>query len=248
MSFPSDPATERQRRYYAQTAAEYDRMHDAETGEHALALQYVLALCRQYGLRSLLDVGCGTGAALRVLLDSGMEAQGIEPVEALVKVGKEKRGLSSSEIMVGNAESIPFPNRSFDAVTEFAILHHIQNPVPAVAEMIRVARHAIFLSDENRFGRGSLAWRLMKYFWWKTGVFPFGFWLMTKGKGYNFTPGDGVSYSYSVFDSVRQLQAWADSIFFIPLKKASGPPWSHPVFSSSHVLLCALRHPKATAP
>ena len=130
---------------------------------------------------------------------------------------------------------------------EFAILHHIKDPAPAVREMIRVARHAVFLSDENRFGRGSLAWRLIKYLWWKTGVFPLGFWLMTKGRGYNFTEGDGVSYSYSVYDSVRQLRAWADSIFFIPLKKAGGPPWGHPLFSSSHVLLCAIRHPEATA-
>lgn len=222
-------------------------MHNAETGEHALAFKYMLALCRQYGLRSLLDVGCGTGAAVRGFLDSGMEAKGIEPVEALIQVGKEKRGLSSSEIMAGSAESLSFPDRSFDAVAEFAVLHHIQNPAPAVAEMIRVARHAVFLSDENRFGRGSLTWRLVKYAWWKTGVFPLGFWLMTKGRGYHFTEGDGVSYSYSVFDSVRQLRAWADTIFFIPLKKASGPPWAHPMFSSSHVLLCAIRHPEATA-
>lgn len=246
--FSSDQATERQRRYYNQTAREYDRMHDAETGEHALALKYVLALCRQYGLQSILDVGCGTGVALRTLLDKGMEAKGIEPVDALVRIGMERRRLRPSEILVAAAESIPFPKQSFDAVTEFAVLHHIKNPAPAVGEMIRVARHAIFLSDENRFGRGSLAWRLIKYFWWKTGVFPLGFWLTTKGKGYNFTPGDGVSYSYSVFDSVRQLRAWANAIFFIPLKKASGPGWAHPLFSSSHVLLCAFRHPEATAP
>lgn len=240
--------TKRQRQYYTQTANAYDQMHNAETGEHALALKYILGFCRQYGLHRVLDVGCGTGVAVRTMLDVGMEARGIEPVGALVKIGCEKRGLDPSEILVGTAESLPFPDRSFDAVTEFAILHHIKEPAPAVREMIRVARHAIFLSDENRFGRGSLAWRLIKYFWWKTGVFPLGFWVMTKGKGYNFTEGDGVSYSYSVFDSVRQLQAWADVIFFIPLKKTDGPKWVHPLFSSSHVLLCAIRHPEATAP
>jgi ubiquinone/menaquinone biosynthesis C-methylase UbiE len=240
--------TKRQRQYYTQTAAAYDQMHNAEIGEHALALKYILGFCRQYGLHRVLDVGCGTGVAVRTMLGNGIEAKGIEPVEALVQIGREKRGLDPSEILVGSAESLPFPDRSFDAVTEFAILHHIKEPAPAVREMIRVARHAIFLSDENRFGRGSLAWRLIKYFWWKTGVFPLGFWLMTKGKGYNFTEGDGVSYSYSVFDSVRELQAWADTIFFIPLKKTDGPKWAHPLFSSSHVLLCAIRHPEATAP
>lgn len=236
---------ELQEHYYTQTASDYDTMHHTEGNEHAVAIHYITALCKQYGLKSILDVGCGTGAAVRCFLDSGLEARGVEPVQALINIGLKERCLNASEILLGQAEHLPFKNDSMDAVCEFAVLHHIKDPAPAIQEMIRVARHAIFISDENRFGRGTLAWRLIKLIWWKLRIFKWGFWLITRGKGYNYTPGDGVSYSYSIFDSSLVLSRWADVIFYIPLKKPDGPAWAHPLLSSSHVLLCAIRHPKS---
>lgn len=238
---------ELQEGYYTHTAADYDAMHRIEGSEHALAARYIAAFCAQYGLRSVVDVGCGTGTAVRFFKDQGLEAKGVEPVQALIDIGMRERDLSSGELILGRAEQLPFEGASIDAVCEFAVLHHIKDPAPAVREMIRVARHAVFLSDENRFGRGSWLWRMIKLLWWKLGVFPLGFWLMTRGKGYNYTPGDGVSYSYSVFDSYVELVEWADVIFYIPLKKSSGPSWAHPLLSSSHILLCAFKHPQSHA-
>lgn len=234
-----------QENYYSQTAAAYDSMHSTESNEHTLALEHVKRICLQLGLKSALDVGCGTGAAVKSLIDSGFKATGVEPVQALIDVGIKCRSLAPEEIMRGNAEKLDFPDRSFDAVCEFAVLHHIKDPGPAVKEMLRVAKHAVFISDENRFGRGPAWWRLTKLIWWKLGVFSLGFWLMTKGKGYNESDGDGISYSYSVYDSYGALKDWADVIFFLPLKRPDGPAWAHPLFSTSHILLCAIRHPKS---
>ena len=246
----SQPTDDRllQATYYKETAAAYDTMHNAEVGEHALALKYVLSLCRQFEFHSILDVGCGTGVAVRGMLEAGLQAKGVEPVNALIEVGLQRTPLLRDHLSQGSAEKLPFADKQFDVLTEFAVLHHVKDPKLAVVEMTRVAKHAIFLSDENRFGRGSLAWRLIKLLWWKIGFFSTGFWLMTKGKGYNYTEGDGVSYSYSVFDSYPQLAAWADVVYYIPLKKPTGPAWAHPLLSTSHVLLCAIKHPDAAAP
>jgi SAM-dependent methyltransferase len=234
-----------QESYYSQTASVYDAMHCTESNEHSLALEHVKRICLQLGLQSVLDVGCGTGAAVRSLLDCGFHAKGVEPVRALIDVGLESRKLTADDIVQGTAERLSFPDSSFDAVCEFAVLHHIKNPAPAVQEMMRVSKHAVFISDENRFGRGPAWWRLTKLLWWKLGIFPLGFWLMTKGRGYNVSQEDGISYSYSIYDSYRALQKWADVAFLVPLKRPDGPLCAHPLLSTSHILLCAIRHPKA---
>ncbi|NBS13421.1 MAG: class I SAM-dependent methyltransferase [Verrucomicrobia bacterium] len=245
--FKDKGAVEKQRDYYHQTALRYDEMHNAKTGEHALALKYFLSFARQYHWRSVLDVGCGTGVALGQMLEAGLSAVGIEPVESLIRVATKKHRIPGMRIAAGSAEKLPYADGSFDAVTEFGVLHHVPQPRLAVSEMLRVARHGIFLSDENRFGRGSSLWRLIKYFWWVLGVFPLGYLLMTRGKGFHETEGDGISFSYSVYDSYQQISQWADVVFMIPLKKADKIHRFHPLFSTSHILLCALRHPEAYA-
>lgn len=238
--------TQLQREHYRKSAAEYDTMI-SEADEHGLALRYVTSLCRQYSIKSVLDVGCGSGRGVRFLSRKGFEVHGIEPVKELLDVAINKHGVPLEILHHGEGQKLPFTDQSFDATCEFAVLHHVKKPGEVVREMIRVSRHAIFISDENRFGRGPLWWRLTKLAWWKMGVFNIGYRIMTKGKGYHQSAGDGISYSYSVYDSYDQLAKWADAIFFIPLKPARSTDWLHPLLTTSHVLLCAFRSPDATA-
>lgn len=234
-------AEAKQRLYYSKTAGIYDQMHNANTGEHALALRHFLSYANEFGFHKVLDVGCGTGIALAKMLQAGLDARGIEPVRELINVGLRKHKIPQSRIKIGRAEKIAYPSKSFDAVTEFGVLHHVAQPGLAIEEMLRVARMGVFLSDENRFGRGSSAWRIIKYVWWVTGIFPLGYFIMTKGRGYHETEGDGISYSYSVYDSFRAISRWAERVFFVPLGKSDKIPFGHPLFSSSHVMLCAFR-------
>lgn len=234
-------AEAKQQDYYTQTAGIYEKMHGGETGEHALALEHFFAFASHYKFNKVLDVGCGTGAVLSKMLRKGFDAKGLEPVQALLNIGIQKHSIPNTRIFLGRAERIPFPDASFDAVTEFGILHHVPEPRLAVREMMRVSQSAIFLSDENRFGRGSAAWRLIKYLWWVTGVFSIGYYFMTKGRGYHETVGDGISYSYSVYDSFRDISKWASRVFFIPLGKSDKISLGHPFFSTPHVMLCAFR-------
>jgi hypothetical protein len=55
---------EMQRAYYAQTANLYDDMHVHDDGEHSLALSFMLSMIEYHGIRSILDVGSGTGRGL----------------------------------------------------------------------------------------------------------------------------------------------------------------------------------------
>jgi SAM-dependent methyltransferase len=231
-----------QRRYYTATAARYDEMHVREQDEHFRALRYISAFVPLAGITSILDVGSGTGRALKPLQDSGVRAWGIEPVWALVVEGAERKSLPRQAFVCGSGERLPFQDGAFDATVAFAVFHHVRSPEPIVQEMMRVSRKAIFISDTNRFGRSGFASRLTKLLLYRLGLWKPAYLLRTLGKGYQWSEGDGVAYSYSVFDSYDLLARWAKTMVLIPTK--GGPAsssWSHPLLTSSHVLLGAFR-------
>ena len=93
-------AERQQRDYYARTAATYDSEHGDEP-EHALALEWLAGLIRYHGIRSVLDVGSGTGRALLFLKRlPELRLQGIEPVEALREAAYAK-GVPREELTAG---------------------------------------------------------------------------------------------------------------------------------------------------
>jgi ubiquinone/menaquinone biosynthesis C-methylase UbiE len=204
---PSEEEVNLQRKYSADTAAKYDAMQISEQDEHQFALAILSAMIEYHGIRSVLDVGSGTGRALRYLKSRhpGVRFVGIEPVEALRKVG-HAAGLSSDELRDGDVNALQADDGEFDLVCEFAVLHHVPQPSQAVGEMLRVARKAIFISDANNFGQGG---RLARFI--KQAINALGLWravdyVRTGGKGYHVSAGDGLFYSYSVFNNYHQIR------------------------------------------
>lgn len=228
-------------KYYAETASVYDQMHVSADDEHYVALKYLTQLADGSDISSVLDVGCGTGRAMKYLSERGIDAWGLEPVPELIGEAISKHGLDVHSFVCGTGENLPFAAQSFDAVCEFGMLHHVPDSEKVVKEMMRVARKAIFISDSNRFGQGRMIARLVKLSLAKTGLWrPFNF-IKTRGKGYTILEGDGLTYSYSVYDSYRQLAEWATKIILIPTSPQTTASWSQPLLTSAHVLLCAFR-------
>jgi SAM-dependent methyltransferase len=182
-------------------------MQISDQDEHQFALAILSAMIEYHGIKSVLDVGSGTGRALRYLKARHPEVRfvGIEPVEALRKIGYDA-GLSPEELTGGDINALEFADGEFDLVCEFAVLHHVPQPAQAVAEMLRVARKAIFISDANNFGQGGAASRLLKQLINALGLWKAFDWLRTGGKGYHVSVGDGLFYSYSVYSNFRQIR------------------------------------------
>jgi ubiquinone/menaquinone biosynthesis C-methylase UbiE len=192
--------------YYTRSAAVYDAAHVGEADEHAIALGWLTALIQQCRISSVLDVGSGTGRALHYLKQvPGLEARGIEPVAAMRDVG-HANGLTLEELTGGDALALNFEDNTFDLVCAFGVLHHIKEHHRAVAEMCRVARRAVFISDANNFGQGSLKNRIVKQILRAAGLWRAFDLARTGGKGYHYSEGDGVFYSYSVLDDVPVIR------------------------------------------
>lgn len=231
-----------QREYYSRTASSYNDIHLHHDEEHYIALRYISSLIDLLSISSILDVGCGTGRGVKWLLEKHpIKVIGIEPVKAMIGQAIHKNNIPQDSIVLGSGESLPFYDNSFDAVCELGVLHHVPKPNIVVSEMIRVARKAIFLSDSNRFGQGSMAVRIIKIILYKMNLWNIANAIKTRGKCYMISEDDGISYSYSVFDSYKTLVSWADRIILIPTIKTQDKSWLHPLITSGHVLLCAIK-------
>jgi ubiquinone/menaquinone biosynthesis C-methylase UbiE len=238
-----DRAVELQRKYYTDTAARYEEMHGQEGSGDPFHTDFVVATLRMLAIRSLLDVGTASGRALRILKTAIPELFicGIEPVAALLDEAVNSGNSRSGAILQGKGDALPFADNSFDAVCEFAILHHVAEPQVVISEMLRVARKAIIISDSNRFGQGPMWVRFVKLALYKVGLWGVFNYLRTSGKRYQITEGDGLSYSYSVYDNFDQIAAWADRMIIIPADKTPADSWLHPLLTSGGVILCGIR-------
>ncbi len=238
-----DRARRAQERYYTDTAAAYDTMHVREHDGHETALRFISAFVDQFQIRSVLDVGSGTGRALRHFRERhpGMRARGVEPIWALLRQAIEVNDVPIGHLVCARGQSLPCPDGSFDAVCELGILHHVPDPDAVVREMLRVARRAVFLSDANRFGQGSWYARVAKLALFRLKLWPLANYVKTRGRGYTITAGDGLAYSYSVFDSYDLLARWATQVILVPTSPPTARSWVHPLLTAGQVLACAIR-------
>jgi SAM-dependent methyltransferase len=231
--------TQQQRDYYTETAPLYESMHVQPGDEHFVALEYATALLDVVRAKSVLDVGSGTGRAVRFLQQrrADLQVEGVEPVGEL----REQAQTLGTALHEASGEDLPFPDDSFDVVMSFGLLHHVTDPLPVIREMTRVARAGIMISDTNRFGQGSTVAGALKLAIHGAGLWSTFERLRTRGRGYMESPGDGIFYSYSIFDSMPQLQGWADKVFIIPTMKQNRLPL--PQLATPHGLLVAFREP-----
>src|SRR5690606_36813114 len=116
-----------QREYYARVASAYDTQHLREDGIHEFALSFLVGVVEHLQVRTLLDVGSGTGRVLRHFKAQrpDIDAVGIEPVEELRAIGYS-HGLDASQLVEGDATRLQFPDGHFDLVCSFGVLYHIK--------------------------------------------------------------------------------------------------------------------------
>jgi ubiquinone/menaquinone biosynthesis C-methylase UbiE len=91
----------------------------------------------------VLDIGCGTGAAVTAaarLLNQG-SATGIDPSPDFIRIARRRsRALPNVSFEVAAAEEIPFPAGHFDLAWSVHSTHHWHHPARGFAEACRVLR------------------------------------------------------------------------------------------------------------
>lgn len=87
----------------------------------------------------LLDVGCGSGAAVRAAAPSVDRAVGVDLSEGMIARARGLAGATPNvEFLVADAEALPFEDATFSVLLCTTSFHHYPSPERAVGEMARV--------------------------------------------------------------------------------------------------------------
>ena len=115
-----------------------EQSHWWYTGRRKILAEFVEEICRQIKDRRprILDVGCGTGANLLMLSKYG-DAEGVDISEDALAFCRE-RGLE--KVRLGAGEELPYEDGTFDLVTAFDVVEHMDNDLAGLREMRRVLR------------------------------------------------------------------------------------------------------------
>jgi ubiquinone/menaquinone biosynthesis C-methylase UbiE len=106
----------------------------------------------------LLDVGCGPGILTRDLARMGYRGVGIDASPVMIQSSKElsvSEGTSGAwSYQLGDVESLPFPDRSFDAAICSGVIDYLPTDDKLLAEVARVVKPGgrFIVSFTNKIG------------------------------------------------------------------------------------------------
>jgi ubiquinone/menaquinone biosynthesis C-methylase UbiE len=92
--------------------------------------------------RRVLEVGVGLGTDFVRFARAGAALTGLDLTEASVSLVRRRLELEGlgAELVVADAESLPFSNESFDLAYSWGVLHHMPNTQRAIDEVHRVLK------------------------------------------------------------------------------------------------------------
>ena len=138
------PSDEASRAYMNWRWSSGDRyVTDSESKRRAARekLRQVEAVCLEPG--RLLDFGAGSGAFVRVSIDGGWDAVGVEQSESAIERAKTYYGISLLDTL---------PDDRFDAITMWDVVEHLRDPV-AVLRLLhdRLGKNGVLFMETGNY-------------------------------------------------------------------------------------------------
>jgi ubiquinone/menaquinone biosynthesis C-methylase UbiE len=120
-----------------------------------LEVEHVVGLCLEAAnLKSVLDVGVGSGLFAEAFAQHGLEVAGVDINPEMIVAAK--RFVPKGDFRESTAEALSFPDASFDLVFFGLVLHESDNHLKVMQEARRVSRQRICILEwpylEGEFG------------------------------------------------------------------------------------------------
>jgi demethylmenaquinone methyltransferase/2-methoxy-6-polyprenyl-1,4-benzoquinol methylase len=116
----------------------------------------------------VLDVASGTaGVAMQLAKRTSADVVGVDLTTEMLARGKENIAAAGLEhrvqLVAGRGEQLPFPDRSFDALTFTYLLRYVDDPQETLRELARVVKPGGAVASLEFFVPPNRFWRFM---WW----------------------------------------------------------------------------------
>jgi ubiquinone/menaquinone biosynthesis C-methylase UbiE len=128
--------------YFRRHAAEWDRIRKLHIADAAVEEAITAALGGK-PIRSLLDLGTGTGRMLELFakdLERGIGLDLSLEMLAVARAHLDRAGVKNCSVRQGDVYDIPLPRDSFDVVIIHQVLHFLDDSARAIREAARVLR------------------------------------------------------------------------------------------------------------
>ena len=160
---------------FGDIASRYDLINDLQSlGLHRLWKRKLVRLAGIAPGTRALDVCCGTGDIAFALRDSGASVTGLDFSVPMLRVARARVSSPAPLFLHGDAQHLPFPDNTFDAVTVGYGLRNLASWQRGLEEMRRVAKPGgrVLVLD---FGKPTNAlWRALYFSYLRAGVPVFG--------------------------------------------------------------------------
>lgn len=166
-------------------------------------------ICKE---KNVLDIGCGYGANRKIVEEVGGKWTGVEPFEG------------GAHTIVGDAENLPLPDRSYDVVIMDAVLEHIPDVSKAISEVSRVLKkdglfigYVAFMECFHEISYSHLSFKALEHFAEKNGM---KLEVISGGKRFGIDYHKHVLYYPFSFKFMRAFVAWRIRTFIKIKSKA----------------------------
>lgn len=110
---------------------------------YCLGLIHQKAYRRAAGMAAgcdVLDLGCNNGYGTRIVAESARTIVGVDVSSRAIQSARESDGPADIRFELIDGLSLPFEKHSFDLVTSFQVIEHVEDVDPYLAEIVRVLR------------------------------------------------------------------------------------------------------------
>jgi glycosyltransferase involved in cell wall biosynthesis/SAM-dependent methyltransferase len=113
-------------------------------------------------VETVLVICCGSGMEAEMVARTGRRVVALDISPEAVARARERMARFGFrlDLLVGDAENLPFADSSFDFVFVHDGLHHLSDPYRGVREMLRVARRAVVIAEPADAGLTHVSIRL----------------------------------------------------------------------------------------